>query len=290
MISTNIDSPVASPNRLLWHRLVDNKTALVCLLVLAGLCLLGAIAPHVVPHDPNLANVTNTLAPMSWQHLLGTDYLGRDIFSRLIFGIRTTLYYSLGTMIVTVAVGAVIGIFSGYLRGRVDQLIMRSCDVMLSFPYEVIVLSVAGILGPGMTNIIIANFIAKLAWYVRLVRSSIIQFNHQNYLLYSNVIGTPKRFIVLRHLLPNIAAELAILATLDLGWIILSISTLSFLGLGVQPPTAEWGAMLNDAKEVLFSHPEQMIAPGLIIMLVVACCNLLGDAARDLFDVRMERR
>ncbi len=290
MISTNIDSPVTSPNRLLWHRFIDNKTALVCLFVLVGLCLLGAIAPYVVPHDPNLANVTNTLMPMSWQHLLGTDYLGRDIFSRLIFGIRTTLYYSLGTMIVTVAVGAVIGIFSGYLRGRVDQLIMRSCDVMLSFPYEVIVLSVAGILGPGMTNIIIANFIAKLAWYVRLVRSSIIQFNHQNYLLYSHVIGTPKRFIVLRHLLPNIAAELAILATLDLGWIILSISTLSFLGLGVQPPTAEWGAMLNDAKEVLFSHPEQMIAPGLIIMLVVACCNLLGDAARDLFDVRMERR
>ncbi len=288
-VDISFDAPVVSPNRLLWQRLLANKIAISCLVILAGLCLLGAIAPYILAHDPNLADVTNAMSAVSWQHPLGTDYLGRDIFTRLIFGIRTTLYYSLGTMLVTVAVGVLIGMFSGYLRGSVDQLIMRLCDVMLSFPYEVIVLSVAGILGPGMTNIIIANFIAKLAWYVRLVRSSIIQFNHQNYLLYSQVIGTPKRFVLLRHFLPNIASEIAILATLDLGWIILSISTLSFLGLGVQPPTAEWGAMLNDAKEVLFSHPEQMIAPGLVIMLVVACCNLLGDAARDVFDAKMER-
>ncbi|UYM14300.1 nickel/cobalt ABC transporter permease [Endozoicomonas euniceicola] len=265
-------------------RLLRNKTAVLCLFIIALVCVIGAFAPWLAPHDPNLADVINMLAPLSAEYPLGTDYLGRCILSRLLFGIRATLYYSLITMVVTALVGAAIGIISGYFRGRVDALLMRACEVMLSFPYEVIVLSVVGILGPGVSNIIIANFIAKLAWYIRMVRSSVIQFNHRNFILYSKAISTPKRFIFLRHLAPNVAAEVIILATLDLGWIILSISTLSFLGLGIQPPTPEWGAMLSDAKEALFSHPEQMMIPGLAIMSVVACCNLLGDALRDVLD------
>ena len=272
-----------------WYRLWHNRLAVSCLCTLAIILVLGAFAPLLAPYNPNTADVINTMAPISWDYPLGTDYLGRDIFSRLLFGIRTTLYYSLITMIITAIVGGAVGVLSGYLRGKIDNIIMRACDVMLSFPYEIIVLSIVGILGPSIMNIIIANFIAKLAWYVRLVRSSVIQYTHQNYLLYSQVVGTPKRIVITRHLLPNVMAEIIILATLDLGWIILSISTLSFLGLGVQPPTPEWGTMLTDAKEVLFSNPEQMIAPGLMIMIVVACCNLLGDALRDVFDPRVER-
>ncbi|MDO6761983.1 nickel/cobalt ABC transporter permease [Agarivorans sp. 1_MG-2023] len=272
------------------QRLLNNKTALICLILLSIICLMGAFAPFLAPHDPNLADVINTLLPMSGEYPLGTDYLGRCIYSRLLFGIRTTLYYSLITMVITAAVGALIGIISGYLRGKVDALIMRACEVMLSFPYEIIVLSIVGILGPGIGNIILANFIAKIAWYVRIVRGSVISFNHKNYMLYSKTVKSPQRFIFAKHLAPNITAEVIILATLDLGWIILSISTLSFLGLGVQPPTAEWGAMLNDAKEVLFSNPEQMIVPGLAIMVVVACCNLLGDALRDVLDPRTEHK
>ncbi len=247
---------------------------------------MGVFAPYLAPHDPNLADVINSLMPMSKEYPLGTDHLGRCLYSRLLFGIRTTFHYSLLTMLITAVVGGLIGATSGYVRGKVDSLIMRGCEVMLSFPYEIIVLSIVGIMGPGMGNIIVANFIAKIAWYVRIVRSSVITFNHQNYIMYSRTVKTSQRFIFRKHLAPNIASEVIILATLDFGWIILSISTLSFLGLGVQAPTAEWGAMLSDAKEVLFSNPEQMLIPGIAIMVVVACCNLLGDSLRDVFDPR----
>jgi nickel transport system permease protein len=274
----------------MMSRLLSNKTVVICLAILIGICLLGAFAPLLAPHDPNLADVINTLMPMSAEYPLGTDYLGRCIYSRLLFGIRTTLYYSLITMVITALVGGLIGVVSGYLRGKVDALIMRGCEVMLSFPYEIIVLSIVGIMGPGITNIIVANFIAKIAWYVRIVRSSVISFNHQNYILYSRTVKTSQRYIFRKHLAPNIAAEVIILATLDLGWIILSISTLSFLGLGIQPPTPEWGAMLSEAKEVLFSNPEQMLIPGAAIMVVVAVCNLLGDSLRDVLDPRTEQK
>lgn len=272
----------------MMSRLFANKTVLVCVSILFFICLLGAFAPYLAPHDPNLADVMNTLMPMSAEYPLGTDFLGRCNLSRLLFGIRTTLYYSLITMLITAFVGGLIGVVSGYMRGKVDALIMRGCEVMLSFPYEIIVLSIVGIMGPGITNIIVANFIAKLAWYVRIVRSSVLSFNHQNYILYSRTVKTSQRYIFAKHLAPNIATEVIILATLDLGWIILSISTLSFLGLGVQAPTAEWGAMLSDAKEVLFTNPEQMLIPGMAIMVVVACCNLLGDSLRDVLDPKTE--
>ncbi len=268
------------------HRLLSNKTVVICLFLLAVVGLMGVFAPYLAPHDPNLADVINSLMPMSKEYPLGTDHLGRCLYSRLLFGIRTTFHYSLLTMLITAVVGGLIGATSGYVRGKVDSLIMRGCEVMLSFPYEIIVLSIVGIMGPGMGNIIVANFIAKIAWYVRIVRSSVITFNHQNYIMYSRTVKTSQRFIFRKHLAPNIASEVIILATLDFGWIILSISTLSFLGLGVQAPTAEWGAMLSDAKEVLFSNPEQMLIPGIAIMVVVACCNLLGDSLRDVFDPR----
>lgn len=265
-------------------KILANRTVLGCLSLLFIISMAGILAQWITPNDPNMADVINTLAPASAEFPLGTDYLGRCIYSRILFGIRTTLFYSFLTMAVTVFFGAAIGIFSGYVRGKFDALMMRFCDVMLSFPYEVIVLSVVGFLGPGITNIIIANFVAKLAWYIRMIRSSVIKYNHVNYLLYSQTVGSSQRFVLFRHLLPNISSEIIVLATLDLGWIILSISALSFLGLGVQLPTAEWGAMLNEAKEVLFTNPEQMLIPGIAIMLVVACCNLLGDSLRDVLD------
>ena len=150
---------------------LSNRTVAGCLAVLALVSLAGVLAPWIAPHEPNAADVINALEPLSMEFPLGTDHLGRCILSRVLFGIRTTLFYSLLTMIVTVFCGTLIGLFSGYMRGRIDALIMRLCDVMLSFPYEVIVLSVVGFLGPGLTNIVVANFVAKLAWYVRMIRS-----------------------------------------------------------------------------------------------------------------------
>ena len=271
------------------HKILKNKTAVFCIVIITIFTIVGIFAPWIAPHDPNETDIINTFAPSSWEYPLGTDQLGRDVASRIIFGVRTSLFYSFLTMLITAAIGAVIGIASGYFKGRFDELVMRGCDVMLSFPYEVLVLSIVGILGPGLFNIVLANIVAKLAWYVRMIRCSVISYTHSNYIQYSQTIRTSKRYILFRHLMPNVASEITLLATLDVGWIIINISTLSFLGLGVQPPTAEWGAMLSEAKEVLFSNPEQMIFPGLAIMIVVSAFNLLGDSLRDIFDPKEQQ-
>jgi nickel transport system permease protein len=263
--------------------------ALVCLAIIAFFIICGILASWLAPHDPYETDIINTFAPMSWEYPFGTDHLGRCMLSRMLYGIRTTLFYSFLTMLITALCGAVIGITSGYFKGKLDEVVMRICDIMLSFPYEIMVLSIVGVLGPGLFNIVLANFIAKLAWYVRMIRCAVINYTHKNYILYSQTVGTSNRYILLRHLFPNVAAETALLATLDIGWIILNISTLSFLGLGVQLPTAEWGAMLGEAKEVLFSNPEQMIIPGLTIMIVVATFNLLGDSLRDVMDPKEQQ-
>ena len=272
------------------RQLLANRTITSCLAVLLIVALAGVLAPLIAPNDPNRADVINAMVSSSWTYPLGTDNLGRCILSRLLFGIRTTLFYSALTMCVTVVFGTLVGVLSGYIGGRVDGFIMRACDVVLALPMEVVVLAIVGILGPGLTNIVVANFVAKLPWYARMIRGATIKFRQQHYLQYSQTIGTSRLYIIRKHLLPSIASEISILGTLDLGWIILSISALSFLGLGVQPPTAEWGVMLSEAREVLFTNPEQLIYPGVAIMIVVATCNLMGDSIRDVLDPKGQRR
>ena len=272
------------------RQLLANRTIASCLAVLFVVALAGVFAPLIAPNDPDRADVINAMASSSWTYPLGTDNLGRCILSRLLFGIRTTLLYSALTMCVTVVFGTLVGVLSGYIGGRLDGFIMRACDVILALPMEVVVLAIVGILGPGLTNIVVANFVAKLPWYARMIRGATIKFRQQHYLQYSQTIGTNRLYIIRKHLLPSIASEISILGTLDLGWIILSISALSFLGLGVQPPTAEWGVMLSEAREALFTNPEQLIYPGIAIMIVVATCNLMGDSIRDVLDPKGQRR
>lgn len=269
-------------NRL--NKLVKNKIALFCLIVIITFILLGLLAPYIAPCDPNKVRLVRKYASMSAEHWLGCDHLGRDIFSRLLYGIRTTLFLSLFTMFVTILIGTFIGLVSGYKRGKIDEVIMRICDVMLSFPSQVMILAIVGVLGVGIENIIIANIVVKWAWYTRMIRSSVIKYSRKNYILYSRTIGAPNTFIIRRHLLPNVLSEIIVLATLDTGWVILNISALSFIGLGIQPPTAEWGVMLSEAKHVMSQHPMQMIYPGLAILIIVAAFNMLGDALRDILD------
>lgn len=269
-------------NRL--NKLVKNKIALFCLIVIITFILLGLLAPYIAPCDPNKVRLVRKYASMSAEHWLGCDHLGRDIFSRLLYGIRTTLFLSLFTMFVTILIGSFIGLVSGYNRGKIDEVIMRICDVMLSFPSQVMILAIVGVLGVGIENIIIANIVVKWAWYTRMIRSSVIKYSRKNYILYSRTIGAPNTFIIRRHLLPNVLSEIIVLATLDTGWVILNISALSFIGLGIQPPTAEWGVMLSEAKHVMSQHPMQMIYPGLAILIIVAAFNMLGDALRDILD------
>ena len=268
----------------LTKKLINNKTALICLIIIITMIILGILAPYIAPFDPNKVRIVRKYAAISSEHWLGCDHLGRDIFSRLLYGIRSTLFLSLLTMIITIIVGSVIGLISGYRRGKLDECIMRLCDIMLSFPSQVMILAIVGVLGVGIENVIIANIVVKWAWYSRMIRSSVIKYSRKNYILFSRAIGAPHSFIICRHLLPNIMSELVVLATLDTGWVILNISALSFIGLGVQAPTAEWGLMLSEAKNVMTQHPMQMVFPGIAILIVVAAFNMLGDCLRDILD------
>ncbi len=265
-------------------RFVQNKIAMGILLFLFLLSIVGIFAPFFAPHDPYETNIIQKFAPFSLTYPLGTDQLGRCILSRLIFGIRPTLFLSLLTMIGTIFIGTLMGVLSGYFRGPLEEVIMRLVDVMLSFPSQIMVFAVVALLGVDVRNVILANVFIKWAWYARMIRTNVLKYKDKNYILYSKSIGNTTPYIILHHLIPAISSELAVLATLDMGWAILNISTLSFLGLGVQAPTPEWGAMLNEAKNVMTTNPVQMLAPGIAIVLVVASFNFLGDALRDAFD------
>lgn len=272
------------------EKLIKDPIAVITIGVILLVMLVGIFAPLVASHDPLEQDILNKYSGATWEHPFGTDNLGRCIYSRVVYGVRTTVFLSLLTMACTIIIGTLLGFISGFFKGIVDEVIMRICDIMLSFPSQVMILAIVGILGVGIENVIIANIAIKWAWYARMIRGIVVKYRHKNYLLYSTAIGSSKSFIMFRHLLPNVFDEIVILATLDMGWVIISISTLSFLGLGVQPPTPEWGAMLSEAKNVMLTNPMQMLPPGLAILILVACFNLLGDSVRDIFDPKEANR
>lgn len=266
------------------YLLFRNRLVVALLSFISLVALIGVFAPWIAPYDPYEGNIIMKFAPYSLQHPLGTDHLGRDILSRLIYGIRPTLFLSLITMLATIGLGALMGLISGYFRGIVDEIIMRIVDMMLSFPSQIMIFAVIALLGVNVQNIIIANVFIKWAWYARMIRTNVMKYRDRNFVLYSRSIGSSESYILGRHLLPSIASEMAVLASLDVGWTIINISTLSFLGLGIQAPLPEWGAMLNEAKNVLTVNPIQMFAPGIAIVVLVSAFNLLGDAIRDALD------
>lgn len=265
-------------------KILKNKIILFNLIFILSVVFLGIFAEYISPNDPLKSNILNKFARYSLKYPLGTDHLGRCVFSRIIYGIRPTFFLAFLTMIGTIGIGLVLGLISGYFKGWIDEIIMRVVDIMLSFPSQIMILAIVALLGVDIINVIIANVFIKWAWYARMIRTNVIKYSTVNFVLFSRSIGQNQIKILIKHILPNIASELAILASLDMGWAILNISTLSFLGLGVQAPTPEWGSMLNEAKNVLLTNPTQMLAPGIAIILLVSSFNFLGDSMRDLFD------
>lgn len=265
-------------------RLIRNRAAVGTIGLVLIVALIGIFAPFIAPNDPYATDILNKFAGFSWQYPLGTDNLGRCILSRMIYGIRPTLGLAVLTMLGTIGLGALMGLLAGYFRGIVEEVIMRTVDVMLSFPSQIMVFAVVALLGISVQNVILANVFIKGAWYARMIRTGVMQYRDRNFVRFSRCIGTPESFILFRHLVPSIAADLAVLSSLDVGWAIINISTLSFLGLGVQAPTPEWGAMLSEAKNVLTSNPVQMLVPGIAVVILVAAFNLMGDALRDVLD------
>ncbi|WP_206105749.1 nickel transporter permease [Paenibacillus amylolyticus] len=258
----------------------------MCLLFL-GICAATAVfAPWVAPHDPYKIGMAIKLLPSSAEHWLGTDHLGRDVLSRLIYGVRISFGLVLGVFSVSVLIGVSIGMLSGYVGGWLDQLFMRICDGMLAFPNLVLVLGIVGMLGPGIYQVIIALLLVQWVYYARMTRGLVQQLRSEPYLMAATICGSSRLTILRRHVFPHILPQIVVIGTLEMGWAIMDISALSFLGLGIQPPTAEWGAMINEGRGYLREHPSLMLYPGMCILLVVTAFNVLGESLSQLLGVK----
>ena len=263
------------------HRLFAVYTALVILLVLVAI-----FAPQLAPQDPFDGNMRNVLQQPSDEHIFGTDKLGRDTFSRIICGTQTSLFMTICVVVLLAIVGGVVGVVSGYFGGKVEMILMRIADMMLAFPGVVLAIAIAGILGGSIVNTILALLAVGWAKYARLVRSLVIKLRHNDYIIAAQVNGTKTINILWRHILPNILPMIVITGAMDIGTMMMEIAGLSFLGFGAQPPTPEWGLMLNEGRQYRHTAPGLMIYPGAAIFVVVAIFNLWGDALRDVLDPR----
>jgi peptide/nickel transport system permease protein len=242
----------------------------------------------VLKYDPSLVNLTERLLPMSFEHPLGTDHLGRDVLTRLLLGSQLTVGYGLLALLVAVVIGVPFGVLAGFKGGLIDRILMRIADTFLSFPDTVVAIVLSGLLGAGIENLLLAIVVVKWVNYARLVRSTVLTERQKDYIMIAKINGLRTGRIMTKHLFPHIIGNVLVLASLDLGKIILLISSLSYIGLGAQPPAPEWGAMLNDARPHFQSNPSLMIYPGIMIVFVVLLSNLLGDYLRDKFDVKKE--
>lgn len=257
--------------------------------VIVALLLVAAVAgPWIVPYHPDEVELVRRLQSPSLAHWLGTDHLGRDILSRLIAGVRVSLGSVAITLGLILALGIVIGGAAGFLGGRADQMIMRVTDVFLTFPTLVLALFMVGMLGTGLVNVVLAIALSHWAWYARIVRGIVMLLRHREFLLAARMSGAGPVRTFIEHLLPATFSQLVVLATLDVGHIMLHVSGLSFLGLGVTPPTAEWGVMISDARQFVWTAPMLILWPGLALFLSVMAFNIMGDALRDRLDPHLK--
>ena len=248
------------------------------------------IGPWIAPQDPNLTATADKLQGPSTAHWLGTDDLGRDVFSRILTGGLTTVGLSAMALGISILIGVPLGLLSGYLGGRTDWALMRAVDIFLALPEYIVAMIIAGLMGQGFGNLLLAILIIKWVGYTRLARSVVMQEKAKDYLMVSTISGASTVSIMRRHLLPHIVGPVMALATVDIGKVILLVASLSYLGLGVQLPSAEWGAMLNEAQMFFTQAPHLMVAPGLAIFLVVCAANWLGDQLQSLYAISGERK
>jgi peptide/nickel transport system permease protein len=268
----------------LARQLVADRTALAGLVIVAVVLLAALGAPLLAPHDPTAQDVLNRLQSPSAAHPLGTDHLGRDELSRILYGARTSVLAAIGVGAAILLVGVLVGLVSALAGGFVDGLIMRLVDVVLAFPSLLLALAVVGTLGPGLLHLALAMVAVWWVDYARLVRGLVLGVKEHSFVEAARAQGAGPVRIALRHVLPNVASPVIVLATLQTARLLLGLASLSFLGLGVGPPTAEWGAMLSEGKEFLANAPQLMLWPGLAITITALGLNLLGDGLRDVLD------
>ena len=270
------------------RRLVKRRAAMIGLGIVVFFILLAAMAPLVSPYDPLATNWATVRKPPSAAHLFGTDEIGRDVLARIVWGSRASLLAGLVSVMLALAAGVPIGLVSGYAGGALDATAMRLIDAMLAIPFLIRAIALAAFLGPSLTNAMIAIGITQTPIFARLTRGQVLQVKHEDYIEAARAVGNPQVRIVLRHILPNIVPPLLVQATLATAAAIIAEASLSFLGLGQQPPNPSWGSMLNTAKNFMAQAPWMAIWPGLAIFSLVLSLNLFGDGLRDALDPRRE--
>lgn len=271
-----------------WYQVRRNYFAVAGIVILIFEISVAIAAPQLAPHDPYQMDFAKKLLPPNTPgHVLGTDNFGRDVLSRLIYGSRVSLTVGLIVVGIAGSIGVTLGAISGYYGGLVDQIIMRLVDVVLAFPFLVLAISVVAIVGPSLTNMMIVLGCVSWVGYARVVRGQVLSLREQDYISAAHVIGVPDWLIIWRHILPNCLGVVIVQATFGVAVSILSASSLSFLGMGAQPPTAEWGAMLSASKQYMRDYPMMSIVPGMAIMITVLAINFVGDALRDALDPRL---
>lgn len=272
----------------IWHQLKKNKIAVVSLIVLLLIILMALLAPIIAPYGYEEQFRTIPFAGPSAEHLLGTDALGRDMLSRLIYGSRQSLQIGLLAVAIAAVVGIFIGAIAGYFGGWVDNIIMRFLDIYQSIPYLLLCVTLAAVLGPSLRNAIIAIGVGMVPPNARLMRASILSVREMEYVEAAKSINATNGRIILKHIIPNSISPMIVSITMGMGNAILAGSAMSFIGLGAQPPIPEWGAMISDARNYMRAHPMLAVYPGIFVVITVLAFNLLGDGLRDALDPRLK--
>lgn len=270
-----------------FRSLQRSPLAVLGLVIIGFLVVLAIFAPSLAPYSPTKMSLSERLSPPSSTHIFGTDDVGRDILSRVIYGSRISLRICTLVVGLTIGIGTILGIISGYWGGWIDELIMRISDVFLAFPALILAMAIAAALGPSLENVIIAMVAIWWPRYARVTRGQVLVLREIDYIVAARAVGVHNRRIIMHHILPNCVSPVLIQATLDLGEVLLTAATLSFIGFGAQPPTPEWGAMISLGRNYLRDNWWYATFPGLAILVTVIGFNLLGDAARDILDPRL---
>jgi nickel transport system permease protein len=269
-----------------YKQLKSRKVIVICSFILCVLFFITIFAPWLAPNDPIAVNLADKLQKPSLEYPLGTDHLGRCTLSRILYGARISLGYAMLIFISALSIGLIIGIIAGYKGGWVDQLLMRLGDGLMAIPSLLFVIGFVGIWGSGLKQVVLGLILVQWVYYARVIRGMVLSLKEQNYITAARISGSSTWTIMKNHIIPNVIPSLAVMGTLEMGWAIMNLSSMSFLGLGVQPPTPEWGAMIHEGKSYIRTNPALMLYPGVMIMLVVVTFNLLGESLSERFGVK----
>jgi peptide/nickel transport system permease protein len=284
--SVALELPEESPGARAWRRLIRRKSAVLGLAIIVLFVLIAVFAPLIAPYDPTQQAWTSIRKPPSLQHWFGTDESGRDLFSRVIYGSRASLLAGVVSISIALSLGVPIGLLAGYGGTWVDGIISRVTDAMLAIPFLILAIALAAFLGPSLENAMIAIGVTATPIFVRLTRGQVMAVKVEDYVEAARAVGNPPVRIAVKHILPNIMPALIVQATISIATAIIAEASLSFLGLGQQPPAPSWGSMLNTAQRFLTNAPWMAVWPGLAIFLAVLSFNILGDGLRDALDPR----